>query len=344
MKVTLESFGFTKTGQSVERFRLQDGIFEVCILTLGGIIQSLVVPDCHGNLVDVVLGFDTVEAYENQTCYIGALLGRHANRIVGSVVTIDGKEYRLSCNDNGICHLHGGVAGFDQKIWNASVTAKGLTLSYVSKDGEEGYPGNLQVSVTYLLKDGALSLTYHAVSDKETICNLSNHVYFNLAGHASGNVGRQKIQVYSDRYTPLGKSGAPEGEIHDVAGTPLDLQKPMAFQEHWDDDFPQIVQARGYDHNYLIAGTGMRPFAKAVCEENGISLLVESDMPAMQLYTGNYLENLPIGKQNAWYGIRSGFCMETQYAPNAVNCPNYIQPVLTAGEEYVHTTVYSFVR
>ncbi|MCD8357213.1 MAG: galactose mutarotase [Clostridia bacterium] len=342
MKVTSEPFGTTKNGQKVERFWLTDDKCQVGILTLGGTIQSLYVPDLDGNMTDVVLGFDSVQAYENQTCYIGALLGRCANRIAGNEVMIGQKKIPLRCNDNGVCHLHGGITGFDKKLWKAAVTEKGFTLSYISKDGEEGYPGNLQVSVTYSLEDGALSLTYHAVSDKDTICNLSNHAYFNLAGHASGSVGEQKIQVFSKEYTPLGTTGAPDGRIEPVAGTPLDLNEPIRFQAHWDDDFPQIRQARGYDHNYLIDGDGMRPFAKAVCEKNGISLLVESDMPAMQLYTGNYLENLPAGKEKAVYDIRSGFCVETQYPPNAVNCPAFQKPVLLAGEPYKHITVYRF--
>lgn len=342
MKMILEPFGTTKDGKKVERFWLTDNKCKVGVLTLGGIIQSLYVPDRDGTMTDVVLGFDSVQAYENQTCYIGALLGRCANRIVGNEVVIGQEKIHLKCNDNGVCHLHGGITGFDRKLWKASVTEKGLTLSYSSKDGEEGYPGNLQVSVTYSLEGGALSLTYHAVSDKDTICNLSNHVYFNLAGHGSGSVGEQKIQIFAKEYTPLGEAGAPDGRIEPVEGTPLDLNELTAFEERWDDNFSQIRQARGYDHNYLIDGNGMRPFARAVCEKNGISLLVDSDMPAMQLYTGNYLEKLPAGKEKAAYGIRSGFCVETQYPPNAVNCPTFQKPVLLAGQQYESTTVYRF--
>lgn len=343
MKIIQEPFGVTKEGSKVARFWLTDGAYRVGVLTLGGILQSIFVPDKNGTPVDIILGFDRVQDYENQTCYIGALLGRCANRIAGGEITIGGERIHLQCNDNGICHLHGGVSGFDRKIWRTAVTKDGLTLSYSSADGEEGYPGNLTVSVSYFLKDGALSLKYHAKSDRETICNLSNHAYFNLAGHSSGNIGQQRIEVFSQQYTPLGGNGAPDGRIEPVGGTPLDLNRMTAFGEHWDDDFSQIKQARGYDHNYLIDGTGMRPFARVLCEQTGISLLVTSDMPGMQLYTGNYLENLPLGKEHTQYGVRTGFCIETQYPPNAMNCAGFEKPLLRAGETYSHTTVYKFL-
>ena len=343
MRITQEAFGVTRDGHKITRFWLTDGLYRVGILTLGGIIQSMVVPDRNGAPVDIVLGFDRVQDYENQTCYIGALLGRCANRIAGGEITIGGERIHLMCNDNGVCHLHGGVSGFDRKIWKADITEEGLTLSCFSADGEEGYPGNLSVSVTYLLEDGALSLKYHAQSDRETICNLSNHAYFNLAGHDGGNIGRHLIQVHARQYTPLGENGAPDGRIAPVIGTPFDLNRMTAFREHWDDDFLQIRQAKGYDHNYLIDGTGMRPFARVLCEQTGISLFVESDMPGMQLYTGNYLENLPMGKGQARYDIRTGFCLETQYPPNAVNCAEFEKPLLRAGETYSHTTIYKFI-
>ncbi len=342
MSITKSFFGETKDGLEVEKYTLTDGDYAVSVLTLGGIIQSLVVPDRNGILTDVVLGFDTVQAYEAQSCYLGALLGRCANRIAGSAVTVGETTFHLVCNDNGVCHLHGGNIGFDQKIWSADVADDELVLSYISPDGEEGYPGNLHVSVAYRLEYGALTLRYTAQSDKDTLCNLSNHAYFNLAGHNAGDVGEQIVQVYSDRYTPLGSNGAPNGMIERVDGTPLDLRQPTRWNAHWDDSFGQIVRAGGYDHNYLMDGEGMRLFARAACMENGIQLTVTSDLPGMQLYSGNYINNLQPGKDGAQYTRRSGFCMETQYPPNAVNCPDFCNPVLRKGVVYHHTTIYTF--
>ncbi len=342
MKITPDYFGTTSDGQPVIKFTLTDGDASVSVLTLGGIIQSLVVPDRNGNAVDVVLGFDDVQSYEKQNCYIGALLGRCANRIVGGDVVLGDQVIHLACNDRNICHLHGGNIGFDRKIWTPDRTEDGLTLSYCSPAGEEGYPGTMHVSVTYRLEKQALSLCYRAVCDRDTLCNLSNHAYFNLTGHASGSVDEQHIQILADTYTPLGGNGAPDGRIAPVAGTPLDLRDMHCFSEGWDMPFHQIALAQGYDHNYLCGGAGLRTVACACSGQTGIHLEVQTDMPGLQLYSGNYLTDLPAGKHGARYGVRSGFCLETQYPPNAVNCPAFSQPVLRAGEEYVHTTVYAF--
>ena len=342
MNITSEYFGETKDGIQIERYWLTDGRYSAAILTLGGVIQSLCVPDKNGNTTDVVLGFDNVGDYETQNCYIGALLGRCANRMSKRKISLGGKDLPLAWNDNGRCHLHGGDSGFNKKVWTPEIAGNTLILHYTSCDGEEGYPGNMKISVTYQLKDAALSLHYQAVCDQDTICNLSNHAYFNLSGHSSGEVGNQKIQVFADCYTPLAEDHAPDGNIQPVEGTPLDLRTPQAFSAHWDDAFSQIVLAGGYDHNYLVAGQGIRPFAKAFSEETGICMTTESDMPGMQLYTGNFLDDLPMGKNHTAYGRRWGFCMETQYAPNAVYCPAFISPKLCAGQVYEHTTIYRF--
>lgn len=341
MQIKEEIFGLTKEQIEVKRYTLDDGSCQAAILTLGGILQSVIVKDRNGNPLDVVLGFDTVADYENQTCYIGALLGRSANRIAKDPFMMDEKEITLSCN-TGECQLHGGFSGFDRKIWDAEVTEKGLKLSCVSADGEEGYPGELKAEVTYALDHGALSIHYRAVSDRTTLCNLSNHAYFNLAGHASGSVGDQKVCIYADYITPMASNHAPDGRVLPVEGTPLDLTSFRALKEDWDCDYDQIVLAGGYDHNYLIRGCGMRSFAKAYAEESGICLEVISDMPAMQLYTGNYLTDLPAGKGGAQYGLRNAFCFETQYIPNAVHCPGFEAPVLKAGMVYDKETVYKF--
>lgn len=343
MNIVCTPFGKTADGRPVDRYTLTDGRCSASILTLGGIIQSLIVPDRNGRPTDIVLGFDTVAAYESQTCYIGALLGRCANRIAGGRVALGGREIRLACNDHGACHLHGGETGFDKRIWSASVANGGLTLRYDSPAGEEHYPGNLRASVTYRLEDGALSLEYRAETDADTLCNLSNHAYFNLGGHASGEVGEQTVCIPADHFTPIGKNSAPTGEVASVEGTPLDLRRFTPLGAHWDDKFPQLRRAGGYDHNYIIGGDGLRPFALAECAQTGITLSVESDMPGMQLYSGNYLDaNLPRGKGGVQYGRRHGFCLETQFWPNAPAFPHFPQPVLRAGESCRHFTNFHF--
>lgn len=337
--ITSEAFGKTKDGTPVTRYWLSDGVCRAAILTYGGIIQTLEVPDHKGNLVDVVLGFDSPAGYEAQTCYIGAMIGRCANRIGQGKFTLNGENYTLTCNDNGINHLHGGMVGFDQRHWQAEVQQDALVLRLHSPDGEEGYPGNLDVKVTYTLHDSALSIQYDADTDADTLCNLTNHSYFNLAGQ--GDVGAQKLRICAAQYAPLGTEGIPYGVNAPVAGTPMDLRELMPMGAHWDDRFEQLHKARGYDHHYWIDGTGMRSFAQAVCEENGIHMSVTSDMPGMQLYTANFLKGAG-GKRDTDYGERQAFCLETQFVPNpsawAVEC----QPILRKGEHYQHKTVFAF--
>lgn len=337
--ITSEAFGFAKDGTSVTRYWLSDGVCRVAVLTYGGIIQTLEVPDREGNLVDVVLGFDSPAGYEAQTCYIGAMIGRCANRIGHGKFTLNGETYTLQCNDNGVNHLHGGMVGFAQKHWQAEVQGNALVLSLHSTDGEEGYPGNLDVKVTYTLCDGALSVQYEADTDADTLCNLTNHSYFNLAGQ--GDVGAQKICICASQYAPLGAEGIPDGTNAPVAGTPMDLRQLIPMGAHWDDNFEQLRKAGGYDHHYWVDGAGMRPFAQAVCEENGIHLSVESDMPGMQLYTANFLEGAG-GKHHADYGKRQAFCLETQFVPNPSAWAAERQPVLRKGDHYQHETIFAF--
>lgn len=341
MEIICKAFGTTSDGQQVDCYTLIDGPYQASVLTYGGILQSFCVPDRAGKQTDIVLGFDTVEAYEKQTCYIGALLGRCANRIAGGRFELNGQTYELNCNDNGINHLHGGNIGFDRRIWSAKTDDDGLKLWYNSPAGEEHYPAALSAEVTYRLSEGALTITYVAESDGDTICNLSNHSYFNLAGHASGEVGRQKVCIHADRYTPIGETSAPNGEIASVENTPMDLREPAAIGAGWDDSFSQIALGAGYDHNYIIEGQGMRPFAQAFCEESGIVLSVISDMPGVQFYSGNYLdETLPLGKNGAKYGRRHGFCLETQFWPNATAFSHFPQPVLRKGDTYHKCTKF----
>ncbi len=339
MKITAEAFGATKDGTPVTRYWLSDGSCRVAVLTYGGIIQAIEVPDRKGTPVDVVLGFDSPAGYEAQTCYIGAMIGRCANRIGHGRFTLNGTEYTLPCNDNGVNHLHGGMSGFDRKHWQAEVQPDALVLTLHSADGEEGYPGALDVKVTYQLENGALKLHYEADTDADTLCNLTNHSYFNLAG--KGEVGAQKLQIHAAQYAPLGEENIPDGTRAAVAGTPMDLRESTPMGAHWDEGFVQLRKAGGYDHHYWVDGEGMRPFAEAVCEENGIRLSVTSDMPGLQLYTANFLTGAN-GKQGTDYGRREAFCLETQFVPNPAAWTSTLQPILRKGEHYSHTTVFAF--
>ncbi len=343
MTIKDSMFGYTHDGKEVRLYRMQDGDFSVSVLSLGGIIQSLVVPDRLGQPVDVVLGFDHVADYEKQDCYIGAMVGRCANRMRTENIILNNKQVCLAKNDNGYCHLHGGISGFNQKIWQATILEDRLILKYTSPDGEEGYPGTLCASITYQLKDGALTLHYQAKNDQDTLCSLTNHSYFNLAGHQSGSVGLQKIQIAAHAYTPIEEHGLPTGNIELLNGTPLFLQKERFFSELWSVPFTQIALAGGLDHNYLIDGTGLRWAAHAWSEKTGIILDVQTDMPGLQLYSGNYLDHtLPKGKGGVEYEKRCGFCIETQYPPDAIHFPNFSQPILRCGETYDHITSFQF--
>lgn len=343
MTIKDSMFGYTKDGREVRQYRLEDGDCSVTVLSLGGTIQSIVVPDKQGRPTDVVLGFDHVADYEKQDCYIGAMIGRCANRMRTDDLLFNGQIMHVAKNDKKYCHLHGGISGFNQKIWKATVLSDRLVLEYDSPDGEEGYPGTLHTAITYQLKDRTLTVHYQAKSDKDTICNLTNHSYFNLSGHQSGSIGAQKIQISAYAYTPIDEHGLPTGKIEILTGTPLFLQKERSFSELWDAPFSQIALAGGLDHNYLIDGTGLRQAAHAHSEKTGITLDVQTDMPGLQLYSGNYLDAaLPKGKGGAVYERRSGFCIETQYPPDAVHFSNFPQPILHCGETYDHTTVFQF--
>lgn len=343
-KITASAFGKTKKGEEVTRYLLENGNVSAGILNYGGILQFLKVPDQNGNTVDVVLGHDDVAGYEQGGGYIGALIGRYANRIGDAHFTLNGKDYPLYAND-GAHHLHGGKVGFDQKIWEANTENGVLTLTCISEDGEEGYPGKLTVTVTYSLsEDQTLTLDYRAVSDQDTICNLTNHTYFNLAGQDSGTILDQRIQLFANQYTPADEKSITHGEIASVEGTPLDLRKPTRIGDHIDDAFEQLTWAGGYDHNFVVDGTPgeLRKMAYAFDEGTGITLTGCTTLPGLQFYSGNYLEGVVKGKGTATNERRCGFCLESQYYPNSINCPAYPQPVLRAGEQFHQVTTFQF--
>lgn len=345
MKETVSPFGVTAEGAPVRQVVLRSGPLACGILTYGGAVRFLTVPGRTGNPVDVALGFDTIEDYQTQDKFMGALMGRHANRIGGSAFTLNGKRYPLLAND-GENHLHGGAKGFDKQVWTLeSASEDQAVLSLVSPDGQEGYPGNLSVQVTYTLRGGALAIHYEAQSDAPTLCNLTSHGYFNLAGHDSGSVLEQELQLFAEQFTPSGKDSLPVGVLQPVAGTPMDFRTLTPLGARIDDDFDQLRWAGGYDHNWVVDGkvSVLRPAAKAVCRKSGVTMEVETTSPGVQLYTGNYLGGGgPAGKGGAVYRPRDGFCLETQFFPNATNCPVFLQPVLMPGARFDHTTVYRF--
>ena len=337
-------FGVMPDGTPVDLITLTQGNLSCELITYGGAVRSLIVPDCDGHPTDVVLGLDTLEDYRSQDKYLGAIVGRYANRIADASFCLNGKEYPLAAN-NGPNHLHGGLEGFNSQVWTAeSKEANRVVLSRISPDGEEGYPGTLSVQVTYTLTDDSLEIDYQARCDQDTICNLTNHSYFNLAGHNSGLINEQYVQINAASYTPTFPGSIPTGQIMPVDGTPMDLRQACRIGDHVDDDFPQLIMAGGYDHNWVIDGPfgTLRPAAAAWCEETGITMEVLTTMPGVQFYTANFLEGCPDGKDGALYGNRSAFCLETQYYPDSPHHENFPSPILRAGEIYLHKTIYRF--
>ena len=337
-------FGYTPGGAEVEELTLRDGALACQILTYGGAVRSLVVPGRDGNPVDVALGFGALEDYMSQDKYMGAVVGRYANRIGGARFTLNGMEYRLAAND-GPNSLHGGRAGFDKQVWSVSELSKNrVTLSLDSPGGQEGYPGALSVRVTYTLARGALSIGYWAGHTGDTVFNPSNHTYFNLSGHHSGRVEGQYIRLNASRYTPTLPGSIPTGELAPVDATPMDLRTAQPIGARINEPFGQLTLAGGYDHNWVIDGwdRALRPAALAWSPETGISMEVSTTLPGVQFYTGNYLDGCPAGKGGAVYAARCGFCLETQFFPDTPNQPSFPSCVLRAGEDYNSRTVYRF--
>lgn len=339
-----QPFGVMPDGTKVERLTLAHGPLSCEIITYGGAVRALTVPDRAGRPVDVALGFDSLEDYLRQDKYLGALIGRYGNRIGKASFVLNGREYPLRAND-GENHLHGGPGGFDKRVWTVEeLAADAVVLSLFSPDGEEGYPGDLSVQVTYTLTGDGLSIRYEAKSTADTLCNLTNHTYFNLSGHASGPVSGQTVQIFADAYTPTDAGSIPTGELAPVEGTPMDLRAGLPIGARADEDFPQLKLAGGYDHNWVLNGPAgeLRTAARASSPDTGIVLEVLTDQPGIQFYSGNYLDGCPAGKGGAPYARRWGFCLETQVFPDAPHHTAFPSAVLRAGELYRGETVYRF--
>lgn len=334
--VTQEIFG-RLDGWDIPLLTLSDGPVSVELIPLGAAVRAIRVPDREGRTVDVCLGYDTPAEYRDWNSALGGTLGRCANRIGGARFTVGGTEYRLTANE-GANTLHGGAEGFHKKLWSYDAGEDSVTFSLDSPDGDEGFPGNLRVEVTYTLRGGVLTLAYRASCDRDTVVNLSNHTYFNLAGHDAGSIAGHRVTLGAGRYTPSGAGNVPTGEIAAVEGTPLDLRRGAPLEERLGDPF--LAATRGYDHNFALDG-GELAAAEVCCPATGIALEVRTTLEGMQFYTSGFLTDRP-GKGGARYGRASGLCLETQHFPDAVNHPDFPSPVLRAGEEYRQTTSWRF--
>jgi len=349
MPVKNQVFGKTADGQVIDLYTLTNKHgMEAGIIDYGGTIVSLKAPDRNGKLADVVLGFDSVGGYLENHSYFGVLVGRYGNRIAKGRFTLNGVEYKLATND-GENSLHGGVKGFNKAVWKARDLSDGqsprLELTYLSKDGEEGYPGNLSVTVVYTLTDSnELRIDYSATTDKDTVVNLTNHSYFNLAGQDEGDILGHELTLFADKFTPSDKGLIPTGELRSVEGTPFDFRKPVAIGARIGQNDEQLKFGGGYDHNFVLSsGGGALALAARVYEpKTGRVMEVLTTEPGIQFYTGNFLDGTLSGKGGKAYAKRSGFCLETQHFPDSPNHPQFPSTVLRTGGRYQTTTVYRF--
>lgn len=338
-----EVFGVCKDGRTASLYTIANKSgMTAKISDFGGVIVSLFVPDKGGVMTDVVLGFDTLAEYEVNPPFLGAAIGRCGNRIVHGTFALDGVTYRLACND-GVNHLHGGPEGFDKKLWNAVQTAENsLSLTLFSPDGDQGYPGNLIACVTYTITDdNALVLHYRGLSDKKTIFNMTNHSYFNLAGQDCDSILEHELMINADKIAAVDENVSATGEMIDVTGTPFDFRKPKRIGQDIGTENDQIKYVGGYDHHFDLNKNGA-PGAMAFCEQTGIGMTMTTDCDGVQLYSGNFLtDGLPLkgGKKAA---KRRAFCLETQFVPDAVNRPQFVSPVIEAGQCAESETRYVF--
>jgi aldose 1-epimerase len=319
---------------------------EVRAMNYGGIIVSIRVPDRNHQFADIVLGHETVDGYRPNPPYFGAIVGRYANRIANGTFKLDGKTYSLPKND-GPNTLHGGTIGFDKVVWDAEPLKgkSGVAFSYFSPNGQDGFPGNLRVKVTYTLTNAnALEIDYEATTDKATPINLSNHSYFNLKGEGNGDILDHEIMINADRFTPIDKTLIPTGELRSVKGTPLDFTKPTKIGARIDDNYEQLVLAHGYDHNFVINrnGGGLVLAARVYEPTTGRTLEVSTTQPGVQFYTGNFLDGTITGKQGHVYKKHYGFCLETQHFPDSPNHPSFPNTILKPGETFQQKTVFKF--
>jgi aldose 1-epimerase len=351
LKVQVSEFGKTKDGDTIYRFLLTNKKnVEASVISYGATLVSLKVPDRNGKIGDVVLGYDSLDGYERGKSYFGGTIGRYGNRIAGGQFTLDGTVFHLPKND-GLNSLHGGTTGFNKRVWTgvdrSRADAQVLDLSYTSPDGEEGYPGTLQVKVTYTLpaETNELRIDYSASTDKDTVLNLTNHSYFNLSGAASLKIVDHQLLLRAREFIPVDSTLIPTGELRPVDGTPFDFRKPTAIGAQINQDDEQLRFGKGYDHNWVLeeAGKGGLKLAAQVFEPtSGRVLEVDTTEPGIQFYSGNFLDGKDRGKGGEFYAHRTGFCLETQHFPDSPNHPNFPSTELKPGQTYRSTTVLRF--
>ncbi len=349
MGLKKQPFGQTADGKRVDLFTLTNaGGMAVKITPYGAAVESLVVPDRNGKPADVVLGYDSLEDYITGGYYFGCIAGRYANRIAGARFTLCGPEYRLAANDDGN-HLHGGLRGFDKMVWQTQESEDNtdlrLRFSYLSPDGEEGYPGNLACTVSYTLATtNELRIDYRATTDRPTVVNMTNHAYFNLAGAGAGDILKHELMISADRFTPIDSRLIPAVELKSVQGTPFDFTRPTAIGARIDHDDKQLIFGKGYDHNWVLNKDGGGPCLAATAFErdSGRTLEVYTTQPGLQFYSGNLMTNRIAAKNGQIYPRRGGFCLETQHFPDSPNRPEFPSTVLHPGSKYEHTTIYKF--
>ena len=349
LKIDKIQFGETMDGTAVDQFILSNNNgMEVRIITYGGIITSWTAPDKNGDYKDIVLGYNTLAEYEAETPYFGALIGRYGNRIAKGKFSLDNKEYTLAVN-NGVNHLHGGLKGFDKVVWDAktiiSDSTVSLELRYLSKDMEEGYPGNLETKVTYTLNNkDELSVSYEATTDKPTIVNLTQHSYFNLTADFNKDILGHELVINADSFLPVDKTLIPTGEFRDVTGTPFDFKTSKTIGTHIDNENIQLKNGLGYDHCWVLndQDNGVRFVASAYEPISGRLLEVFSDEPGIQFYSGNFLDGTLPSKNKGMYQHRTGFCLETQHYPDSPNQNHFPSVVLLPVDEYASNTMFRF--
>ncbi|TDC75422.1 aldose epimerase family protein [Streptomyces hainanensis] len=341
-----ETFGHLPDGSRVDRWTLARGGTRLAVLGYGGIVQALEIPDRRGRTVNVSLGFATLAPYLTATTYFGALIGRYGNRIAGGRFTLDGTEHRLPVND-GPNSLHGGDAGFDKRLWEITPTGPAtLTLHRTSPDGEMGYPGTLDVTVTYTLTDaGDFRIDYAATTDAPTVVNLTNHTYFNLSGEGTGSILDHRLEIAASRYTPVDATLIPTGELATVSGTPFDFRRGKPIGQDIRRDHPQLGHGKGFDHNLVLdKGLTVRPRHAATLHDpaSGRTMTVATTEPGVQFYSGNFLDGALNGTTGNAYRQSDGLCLETQHFPDSPNQPDFPSTVLRPGTTYRSTTVHSF--
>ena len=349
MSVQEYSFGQTPEGFGVKLYTLTNRKdLRAKITTFGAILVSLEVPDRNGKIDDITLGYDNLAGYIRENPYFGAIVGRYGNRIAKGCFSLDGVTYQLAIND-GENHLHGGFKGFDKVVWKAQPfeqnDAVGAKLTYLSKDGEEGYPGNLECSVTYTLTDNdELKVSYEARTDKATPVNLTHHSYFNLAGHGSRDILDHQLMLCAEKFTPVDSGLIPTGQLQSVKDTPMDFTKPAAIGLRINDNYEQLKFGKGYDHNWLLNKNGqdLALAARVYEPTTGRVMEIYTTEPGIQFYSGNFLDGSIVGKQGRIYKKRYGFCLETQHYPDSPNKPEFPSVVLRPDEKYHTQTVHSF--